>query len=78
MVRDGKWKLALYRDPRDPDRFTSQDDRVLFDLETDPGERNNLAGAPACAAVVDRLLAALDNFDHGREMVEPCIVKRDR
>ena len=78
MVRDGKWKLVLYRDPRDPDRFTSHDDRVLYDLVTDPGERINLAGAPACTAVEDRLLAALDNFDHGREMVEPSLVKRHR
>lgn len=42
MVRKGRWKLSLFRDDADPDRFRAGDGLMLFDLANDPGERRNL------------------------------------
>lgn len=47
VIRRGRWKLIT-------DGW--QQDRLLFDLEDDPGERRSLADDPACAGVVDDLL----------------------
>jgi arylsulfatase A-like enzyme len=45
-ARDADWKLAIYGDQRQ-----------LFDLQTDPGERRNLAhDAPEQAARLERVL----------------------
>jgi arylsulfatase A-like enzyme len=69
MVRDGRWKLSLYRDPRDPGRFAGRKDAVLFDLEVDPGERHNLAPDPAYKAVVGELAAEIDDWDWSRPIL---------
>jgi choline-sulfatase len=71
MVRDGRWKLVLYRDPRDPARFARREDAVLFDLEADPGERYNLAPDPARKPVIEELVAEIDAWDHVRPIVAP-------
>jgi choline-sulfatase len=49
-LREGRWKYI--RCPADPD--------LLFDLETDPQERTNLAPDPAHAATLARLRAETD------------------
>ncbi|NLS79508.1 MAG: sulfatase-like hydrolase/transferase [Chloroflexi bacterium] len=69
MVRDGRWKLCLYRDPRDPRRCAGREDAVLYDLERDPGERENLAAQPAHAETVGRLVGLIDGWDRGRPIV---------
>jgi len=69
MVRDGRWKRCLYRDPRDPQRCLGREDAVLYDLERDPGERANLAGQPAYAETIRRLVGMVDAWDRGRPIV---------
>jgi choline-sulfatase len=49
-IRDGRWKLI--RCAADPD--------LLFDLDTDPAERRNLAADPAHADTLARLSAMMD------------------
>ncbi|TNC73043.1 choline-sulfatase [Rubellimicrobium roseum] len=49
-LRDGRWKYV--RCPADPE--------MLFDLEADPQELRNLAGAPEHAGVLERLRALAD------------------
>ena len=66
MVRDGRYKFMLYRDPRDHDRYAGSEDRVLFDLENDPQEYHNLAGDPAYATVMEALVSAIDAWDRSR------------
>lgn len=63
MVRDGDWKLALFRDPRDPGRFAADDGIMLHHLATDPGERTNLAARPEHQDTIRRLLALIDQRD---------------
>ncbi|MDF1515514.1 MAG: sulfatase-like hydrolase/transferase [Anaerolineae bacterium] len=75
MVRDGRYKLTLYRDPQNHTLYEGRDDRVLFDLELDPLEVHNLAGDPAYTQVVDDLISAIDRWDDGRIIVEPVLVK---
>jgi iduronate 2-sulfatase len=70
MVRDGRWKLSLYRDPRDPDRCAGREDRVLFDLVDDPGETHNLADRQAYASTVEALTTRIDAWDQGRPVVD--------
>jgi choline-sulfatase len=53
MVRRGRWKLI--HTPTDPDQ--------LFDLDDDPLELVNLAGAPEHEAVLHELHAELDRWD---------------
>lgn len=76
MVRDGRWKLWLYRDPRQPERSASDPDPVLYDLEADPGETRNLAHDPAYAPVMDALIAQIDARDRRRTIREPSLVER--
>jgi len=71
MVRDGRWKLWLYRDPRDPGRCAGKEDPVLYDLQSDPGENHNLAPDPAYAPVIEALIARIDAWDRWRSIVEP-------
>jgi arylsulfatase A-like enzyme len=75
MVRDGRWKLCLYHNPL-ADGGSSRgeepnlvEDRVLYDLAIDPGERHNLAPDAAYGQVVERLIAAIDAWDRGRPIV---------
>jgi arylsulfatase len=75
MVRDRRWKLILYRDPRDPARFAGREDTALFDLETDPGERRNLAADPSYRNTIAELTAKIDAWDQSRPTVPP--VPRD-
>ena len=54
MVRDGRWKLIYYHG------FPAQ----LFDLASDPDERQDLATLPGHVEVRDRLLAqVLDGWN---------------
>jgi arylsulfatase A-like enzyme len=71
MIRDGCWKLCMYRDPRDPGRFVGAQDRMLFDLEADPQERHNLALNPdrKHERVIDDLIAKIDVWDRSRPIV---------
>lgn len=69
MVRQGLWKLFMYRDPRDPQRCAGREDTVLFNLESDPDERENLASRPAYAATIQRLVEAIDAWDRERPIV---------
>jgi choline-sulfatase len=48
-LRDGRWKLSV----------CAADPPMLFDLESDPQELRDLAGEPACGAVMERLTAAV-------------------
>ena len=66
MVRDGDWKLAVFRDPLRPERFADTDGLVLFNLAEDPGERHNRSDDPVCAETVARLIALIDAWDDGR------------
>lgn len=74
MIRDGRWKLMLYRDPDDPGRYAGAEDRVLFDLEGDPQETTNLAADPAYAAIVADLVTKIDAWDSDRPIVAPALM----
>jgi arylsulfatase A-like enzyme len=76
MVRHGRWKLVLYRDPREPDRHVAAEDRVLHDLIVDPGERQNLAAEPAYGGVMDDLIAEIDAWDRSRPILPEGLVER--
>ncbi len=71
MVRDGRWKLSLYRDPRDRDHYAGAEDRVLFDMESDPQEYVNRADDPACASVISAMIARIDAWDRSRAVQTP-------
>jgi arylsulfatase A-like enzyme len=62
MVRTSRWKYNYY-----PDGYSE-----LFDLETDPGERNNRAGQADCheieAEMKDRLLRWLTTADEADQI----------
>ena len=73
MVRDGKWKMGLFRDPTAPARLPTDDGLMLHDMDADPGERHNLAASPAHAAIRRDLLAKIDAWDAAREIREPTI-----
>ena len=66
MIRDGRWKLSLYRDPLNPERFAGAEDPMLYDLDTDPGERQNLASDPAYGGAMAELVAKIDAWDRWR------------
>ncbi|MFC1525997.1 sulfatase [Candidatus Latescibacterota bacterium] len=63
MVRQGRWKLVLFRDPSQTRPLADVDGCMLFDLESDSGERHNLSGDPESEAVIDELLQSLDAWD---------------
>lgn len=63
MVREGDWKLALFRDPQNRARFPETDGIMLHNLADDPGERTNLANRPEHRPTVRRLLERLDARD---------------
>jgi arylsulfatase A-like enzyme len=71
MVRDRRWKLAIYRDPGDPGRLAGNEDTVLFDMGGDAGERRNLAGDPCHADTVAELVASIDAWDASRRIMPP-------
>ena len=60
MVRDGDWKLAVFRDAKDASRFPDDDGIMLHHLASDPGERVNLAARAEHRGVVRRLLHLID------------------
>jgi arylsulfatase A-like enzyme len=68
MVTDGRWKLIrYYRSQERPEAGT--DGIQLFDLEADPWELNDLSADQARAADVERLAAALSEWQ--REVGDP-------
>tara|TARA_B100000700_G_scaffold21418_1_gene20807 strand:+ start:708 stop:1043 length:336 start_codon:yes stop_codon:yes gene_type:complete len=50
MIRAGNWKLNYY---------SEFDSCQLFDLSTDPEERNDLAGRAECSVIVNQLKARI-------------------
>jgi arylsulfatase A-like enzyme len=78
MVRDGRWKLSLYRDPAGADapQRGRGEDRVLFDLENDPGERHNLVEDAAYDDVMEELIAKIDVWDAQRTIKKPLVLER--
>ena len=52
MIRSDRWKLNYY---------SEFDSCQLFDLETDPDERNDLASKPECSVIVNQLKARIDS-----------------
>ncbi len=73
MVRDGRWKLWLYRDPADRHRLADSADPALYDLETDPGERHNLADDLDYVEVMGELIAKIDDWDDSRTHTAPSL-----
>ncbi len=53
MVRNDRWKYTR-RHPEGPDE--------LYDMQNDPGERNNLADDPEYAPIIEELSPRLDDF----------------
>ena len=66
MIRDGVWKLSLFRDPFDKDRFVETSDGSLYNLRDDPGERTNLFRSADHRGVVAELVARIDRWDKRR------------
>ena len=54
MIRKGKWKFATYEMENWPDQ--------LFDLETDPGENENLAAETDCRELREEFSRLAQNF----------------
>ena len=54
MVRDGAWKLSVCHDP-------DTGEGALYNLDTDPHERNNLFGNPGHAETENRLRGLIDD-----------------
>lgn len=52
MVRSERWKLNYY---------SEFDSCQLFDISADPEERNDLAGKPECAVIVNQLKARIES-----------------
>ncbi|MEM1213152.1 MAG: sulfatase-like hydrolase/transferase [Planctomycetota bacterium] len=67
MLRDGRWKLTVFKDRYDPDRLPAYDGLMLFDLLNDPHERRDLAPRidqdPAVRDTVKGLLDELARID---------------
>ena len=47
---------------------------MLYDLETDPEERHNLASDPAYAQVIDALVSRIDEWDRARPVTPTSLV----
>ena len=52
-INDGKWKLHIY---------PKINHKLLFDLEADPHEMNNLAEDPASASELKRMMALMESW----------------
>ncbi len=68
MVRTDRWKYVRYL----------TDGEELYDLESDPGELRNLAGASAAAAERTRLAGALDAWMRRTADLFPTLTNTDR
>jgi len=73
MIRDGDWKLALYRDPGSRGQRAGTEDRMLYNLADDPGEYCNLAADPAFVSVMAALVDSIDAWDHSRQLKTPTV-----
>ena len=77
-IRTEKWKYSV-RDPKAKGGSVPSGDRYvedfLYDLESDPHERNNLVGDPSLADVRKQLAATLKRRMVGAGEEEPVIVR---
>ena len=55
MATDGRWKLIRYL-------VAGQERLQLFDLSSDPDERQDLASDPASRPIINRLLGTLRDW----------------
>lgn len=62
MIRDGRWKMSVYRQPDAP-AGTPCPDGALYDLQADPSERVNLYDNDSSQGVVRQLLAKIEERD---------------
>jgi arylsulfatase A-like enzyme len=63
MIRDGRHKLVLFHDPKDPQRFDGNEDGALYDLEADPQETRNLYGLSASKTHIRRMRQLIRVWD---------------
>ncbi|MCW5963436.1 MAG: sulfatase-like hydrolase/transferase [Bryobacterales bacterium] len=63
MIRDGRHKLVLFQDPKDPRRFHGNEDGALYDLEVDPQETRNLFRLSASQPHIQRLRQSIRAWD---------------
>jgi hypothetical protein len=69
--------LDQMRDPWDKQRFsTLKEDLWLFDLDSDPGERTNLADDPDYANIVADLIREIDTWEISRTMRKPTLTEK--
>ena len=69
MIRQGKWKLC-YNHAK-PAEFE------LYDLETDPGEFNNLAGSPQHRDVQERLFKRINELWDGDKVAQEVMASQE-
>ena len=69
MIRKGRWKYIY---------FSWFGDNLLFDLESDPGEMNNLAGRPEHAGIVQELHGHLTSLVDPDAITERAFEKQER
>lgn len=68
MVRQGRYKLIS----------SSHDGNILYDIETDPLERNNIAGTADHAQAEDRLMAIVREKWNERQLMEDILLSQAR
>ena len=69
MIRDGDFKLIVFHDPADPEKFAGRREGSLYNLGTDPGETRNLFTGTKHQATIDRLLASITKRDGSHEPI---------
>ncbi len=69
MIRKGNWKYVY---------FAWYDEKLLFNLQEDPGEINNLANDPANASIVQELHALLTSLVDPNRITEAAFRKQNQ